>query len=78
MEKQIPTLDEPEGGDPPCWAHLADEETGEIRCSTTGAEISDHPAVSEIPNPLIAGTSGGAGVAIRVDGKKRLEATDER
>ena len=42
-----------EGGDPACWAHLFDEETGETNCAASGETIADEPSHG-VDLPLLA------------------------
>ncbi len=54
-----------EGCDAPCWAHLFDEETGDVSCSESGEMIATASDVADLPAIAASLSSSGTAWTLR-------------
>lgn len=57
-----------EGGDPACWAHLFDEESGEMACAATGETVARQPGQGfDLPALAAAHSTSGTAWTLESD-----------
>jgi mannose-6-phosphate isomerase-like protein (cupin superfamily) len=57
-----------EGGDPACWAHLFDEESGETTCAATGETVAGDPNRGvDLPSLAVGFTHSGTAWTLKSD-----------